>query len=106
MYYDKRTEVEPAPVKHREYTAVQQSCLEAAEYIRTHGWCQGTYQNHLGMVCMIGSAQVRGASVGDPVYYHMVKFLGGISPISWNDSRNRTKEQVIAALEMAAEMEE
>jgi len=105
MYYDKRTEVEPVPVKHREYTAVQQSCLEAAEYIRTYGWCQGTFQNQQGRVCILGA--VRGTATAVPYnnyYIHLSKALQ--NPVSWNDTPSRTVEEVIAALEAAAEMEE
>lgn len=33
----------------------QQQCLDAAAYIREHGWCQGDLENAAGNVCIYGA---------------------------------------------------
>lgn len=107
MYYDKRIENQPAPVQHPELEPVQQYCLEAAEYIRIHGWCQGSWA--IGRsVC---TAQALRMVIPKPGYIfsfrnalqHLIDTLGGeITPVMFNDAPGRTKEDVLALLEKAA----
>lgn len=107
MYYDKRIETVPAPVQHPELEPVQQHCLEAAEYIRRHGWCQGTWYNGRG-VCMMEAVRVvtndprSGFGTNyDNAENHLRNLLGRC-PVGYNDTGGRTKEEVIALLERAA----
>lgn len=105
MYYDKRIENQPAPVQQPELEPVQQHCLEAAEYIRTHGWCQGCWA--IGnSVCIAQALRVvvpRSAYPYRHALHHLISTLGGeITPVMFNDAPGRTKEDVLALLEKAA----
>lgn len=108
MYYDKRIETVPAPVQHPELSPVQQHCLEAAEYIREHGWCQGKWGDAWGRVCIMGALhkvlpegeQFR--EYYNPAVNHLTQMLLGTCPVAFNDVPWRTKEEVIALLERAA----
>jgi hypothetical protein len=113
MFKDDRFEPKiEAPVKLEPW---RQACLDGAEYIRQHGWCQGTGIDGNKRVCLLGSLLVTvgyEAHFGFPsewankTYYQAATRLGhrGYDP-GWNDSPNRTKEQVIVALEETARAE-
>lgn len=103
MYYDKRTEIEPvvSPAKPAPYPEPwQQSLLEAAQYIRKYGWCQLENQTEQGGVCLVVSMQIT-----DPaqwrIGYEIIRAALNRSPVAWNDTKSRTKEEVIAVLEKA-----
>ena len=112
MYYDERTENLPAiPLKtYPELTAVQQHCLEAAEYIRSHGWRQNQWGSHYGPRCIMGAlksvisdAREVPSSPYGQAYHHLHNFLQRC-PVGYNDQFERTKEEVISVLEAAAEV--
>ena len=82
----------------------------AADYIEEHGWCQYALVMS-GRVCMLGA--VNAAICGDPagggdmlpfeVTDMLHRATGSASLSSWNDARERTKEQVVRALREAAQ---
>lgn len=100
MLYDKRWEPKP---QEQHLTKQQQILLDAAQYIRVHGWCQGYLKDGTGGVCVLGAITtvhkdpyLMGASIEKlEAYIHSW-------PAKWNDVPGRTKEQVIQALEEAA----
>lgn len=76
----------------------------AADIIKRHGWTQGSYGNHDRGFCIWGALL---EAFPEPLpmgtFYEVVDDLereiqGGRLP-HWNDEPDRTKEQVIAALE-------
>jgi hypothetical protein len=78
----------------------RQHLLDAAQYIREHGWCQRTIRDEEGRVCLIGALQsVEGWE--NSVAPTMLRRIISCIP-SWNNAPGRTKEEVIAALEGAA----
>lgn len=87
----------------------QKALLDAAQYIREHGWCQYTTETVDGRVCAMGAIY---RAVSPPVSLYVspaagpVQILGhylGVEFIGeWNDRPERTAEEVIAALEQAA----
>jgi hypothetical protein len=78
--------------------------MEGAEYIRTNGWCQHALWKPTGEVCALGAlTKVRAPSES----YFRLQYL--VDPTAhtialWNNAPERTKEQVIEALETAAFM--
>lgn len=116
MYFDERTEnlPVPVPVKYRELTAVQQHCLEAAQYLRKYGWLRGQWTSRHNSACLMGAVSMiteaatplaRNTPPYASVYKHLHNQLGRC-PVAWNDGSGRTKEQVIELLEKAAEVAE
>lgn len=114
MYYDERKEVIPeAPVILEPW---QQHLLNAAQYIRDHGWCQLTSKNDKGEVCLEGAIsqgvlQAQGVKKYNKQTSDLFcaadrkvrRYLQLTYPSHyWNDQNGRTKEEVIAALEGAA----
>lgn len=88
----------------------------AAQYLRDHGWQQGTYGKPGGPTCMEGALQW-GAGVNVWVYpikrdHPTLVFLRQKHPPTdifwyrWNDDPVRTKEEVIAKLEELADLAE
>jgi hypothetical protein len=57
---------------------------DAADYIEDHGWCQFRLETFWGRVYSVPQVMLR-------------KEVGGNIP-SWNDSPNRTKQEVIATM--------
>lgn len=111
MYYDERKEVIPeVPVILEPW---QEHLLNAAQYIRDHGWCQLTSKNDKGEVCLEGAImqgilQALGTKsylkISPPLYGEadrkVRQQLGTNLPCHyWNDQKGRTKEEVLAVLE-------
>lgn len=84
----------------------QQHLLDAAEYIRKHGWCQGQPSDSLGRVCAMGALYVTTlvettpAEAATRLAWHL-GFSTNSYVAGWNDNPDRTKEEVIAAMEAA-----
>lgn len=76
----------------------RQDILNAADYIREHGWCQGTMMSLGGQVCIFGAltAVLGGRMLSARAF--LDKALG-MPAHWWNDAPGRTKEEVIAKLE-------
>lgn len=86
--------------------------LEAARRFRTgrYTWCQGRYYGHDSdfECCIVGGVMRVEEGQG---YYHgpaekVLKDFLHQTPEVWNDTDGRTLEEVIAALEGAAALEE
>jgi hypothetical protein len=96
-----------------ELTQAQQDLLAAADYLDTHGFCQGQkYDRATGSVCIVGalSAVIGGnprfdalfeSYRGYPALDLLVYYLGK-TPATWNDERGRTKDEVVQAMREAA----
>lgn len=84
--------------------------LKAAEYIRERGHCKEQFSDSRGRVCLIGALLDMAAGKHIAVYRSALYLLegylsdksGGLGVPCWNDAPERTKEEVVAALEMAA----
>jgi hypothetical protein len=81
--------------------------LEAADKLRNDGWAQGHLRTQDGRSCVVGV--LRGFRVTTLTVVvasdRLVKHLGLSRTddlMIWNDAPERTKEEVIAALEAAA----
>lgn len=87
----------------------RQILLDAAQYIRDHGWCQNALRSEDGRVCLHGAIatviRVPG-SMYDPREGWCLRkvrmYLGAPCEIDFNDAPERTAAEVIAALESAA----
>lgn len=81
----------------------QQTLLEAAQYIRNHGWTVGCYMFiPSGSVCMVGALhEVENSDAEGKAYHKLAKHLGMV-PETWNDYKAGSKEEVIAKLEEVA----
>jgi len=85
---------------------VKQDLQNAAALLRDGGWCQFDMSDGYGRHCVHGALLVV-AGRDNGRFYAARDFLrdrvtgGGL--MSWNDSPGRTAEEVIAALEAAAE---
>ena len=79
---------------------VNRDVLDAADYIREHGWCQHTYRTQAG-VCVLGAIYALGLSPArmNDVAGLLCTELGVLGIGNWNDAPGRTKEQVLARLE-------
>lgn len=81
---------------------------EAAKVLRKSGWCQGEYHDKHGHHCLLGAMGVV-AEVADGRFYYddnpvpALKEVVG-EPICFNDQTDQTAEDVIAALEIAADL--
>lgn len=84
----------------------------AAEIVRKR-WCQGHMLSPNGLHCAVGALHVaagyyaRGDGAGDCVLYNNMsrrlhKVIGSRGIMAWNDTKGRTKEEVVAALQAAA----
>lgn len=86
--------------------------LDAARYVESRGWCQHAMQSRDGRVCIFGALRAV-CTYDDQVQAEIVRRLrkavgfkrrdqhdGAIA--KWNDTKGRTKEQVIGALKRAA----
>lgn len=80
----------------------KQNLLDAANYIRKHGWCQWTSETEDGRVCIAGAF---GRTFGlnyDTTGDVLRNYLCVDSLSAWNDALGRTVDQVLSALEAAA----
>lgn len=75
---------------------------QAADYIETHGWCQGKFERDDGHVCVSRAIHRAGGDLAARLAF--VDFLGtpDVSLLGWNDTPGRTAEEVIAALRECA----
>ena len=88
----------------------------AADVLRRDGWTQGAYLNSdTGCRCLVGALDYvygrrgvgwMGDSSESEAYDALEAVIGDQSPIAWNDRRGRTADEVIAALEAAADAAE
>jgi hypothetical protein len=89
----------------------RKALLDAADYIEEHGWCQGSLTSDGGRVCAGGAVLMAHSgslttnyplgSVPDKAIYMLEKYVDashyfGIA--SWNDAKERTKGEVVAAM--------
>lgn len=91
--------------RRRALPQVQQDILDAADYIREHGWSQG--QLYAGRATCIAGALItvrsrkpigqHSSSYGDAI--QLLNCRMGTNVVEWQDVRGRTKEEVIAWLE-------
>lgn len=70
--------------------------LEAAEYIRQHGWCQHDYMASDGRVCLYGA--LRDLPENSPALAEIMRAVDR-KPEWWNDAPGRTEQEVIDLLE-------
>lgn len=108
MLYDKKWD-KPVEVELEPW---RKHLLDAAQYIRDHGWCQhnSTAPDGSGRVCAVGALGYVAAEYGydyihSPDYHTAFQKLQlelSTSIPHWNDQPSRTKEEVIAAFEQAA----
>lgn len=90
-----------------------------AALIRERGWAQHDYESDDGRLCLLGAMNVAytGASCAPqgetPTLAsarksrdYLVAATGHPYPDNWNDREGRTKEEVISALETAAQLAE
>lgn len=76
--------------------------LKAAQYIREHGHCKGSFVTKSGEVCAMGAIQAVGPLFPALIVLEKVICGGSMSIALWNDAPERTASEVIAALEKAA----
>lgn len=69
----------------------------AAEYIKTHGWTQGTEQDEQGHVCLTGALRLCTPVPGDGFIAREV-FRRKNRAETWNDTDGRTESEVIEYL--------
>lgn len=80
--------------------------LGAATALEQHGWCQDNEVDSSGAMCIMGALQfaetgVKGDEQLSDIRKECFKRLSaamGQGVRSWNDSRRRTKEEVVAKL--------
>lgn len=78
---------------------------DAAQYLETHGWCQGAmqYRNKVCLYGAINAANKCGYVEAEIEVNHMLRAVTGtFSIVGWNDAPGRTKQQVIKVLRAAA----
>ncbi len=81
---------------------VRKDAKAAADYIREHGWCQGTFVNKNGCVCAGGA--INRACIRDShlLYDAFDSEIGTTNTFGWNDTPGRTKEEVLAVFDKIA----
>ena len=80
----------------------KQALLDAADYIRKHGWCQGESFGEGETVCAAGAIWSVNIDQWEDAMWALADHIGTPNVGDWNDKPDRTKEEVIAALEQAA----
>lgn len=85
--------------------------LRAADLLRHCGHAKGVIEDRAGRMCVVGAILSAANNKYDGVTYSMCvhrleRNLGlntrGVSIVDWNNARERTADEVIAALEGAA----
>ncbi len=77
--------------------------LQAAEYIREHGWCQEKMETMTGSVCVLGALGLVAPYKYEDALARMRKYIKAEFGVArWNDQVGRTQEEVITALQSAA----
>ncbi len=82
---------------------------EAADALETNGWCQGSLGPLGGARCAYGSIVSllsKDARWSDATHFRkavtsLEKFVGGPLP-AWNDAPERTKDEVVSTMRLAA----
>ena len=69
----------------------------AADYIKTHGWTQGTME-HAGAVCLTGALRACSPQPGDWLLARAVYRAHLIHAETWNDDADRTEAEVTGYL--------
>lgn len=91
-------------------TQVTADLRAAAEVLRRHGWTQGTfYDPSTHRRCAVGAirfATRRVRSRTDEALTAVENVIGGEGVIEYNDAPDRSADEVIAALETAADRAE
>lgn len=126
MAYDRQKFDLDLPLGEAPLDAIGAKLMEAAEYIRTHGWCRGIQADAVGRVCLIGA--ISAVVPDDParpwgdifetrvelrrrinnyleVHHSQDSYSEDMSNVlaaRWNDAPDRTASQVISALRSAA----
>jgi hypothetical protein len=82
----------------------------AAEVLRSGGWCQRAYKDH-GAHCLVGALDEvymdRSDEAAEWAAYALLETVVGTPVLTtWNDKPWRTADEVIAALEAAADAAE
>jgi hypothetical protein len=81
--------------------------LSAAQILRERGHCKRTFVDEQGRCCAVGAlGEVVGVSKEeiDKALKHLRSTLGVPNVAVWNDEEARTADEVIKALEKAAEV--
>lgn len=83
----------------------RKALMDAAGLIRKEGWCQNSFGPTWGPSCLVGAIfKTAGVSqITADAVRAVTDHIGGESPMWWNDRPGRTAEEVIAALESAAQ---
>lgn len=84
---------------------VAKTLEKARNILIEKGWCQGHYQ-HDSAYCALGAIWLVGK--GDQLEIEAIRALKsavGRDVVAWNDSRNRTKRQVLGAFTRAINAE-
>lgn len=108
MLYNKEWE---KPAVEPKLEPWQEDLLKAAQLLREQGWCQLAARE--GTAMCVSRAIADATQSSDRQAAAVNALLGHLSPryvsanlgpsiISWNDTKGRTKEEVITALEAAA----
>jgi len=100
MLYDKKWDKE---IKTEE--PWRQHLRDAAAYMRQHGWCRFETEDDLGRVCLLGALMKTENMVASQVSSLQLRKLIDMGIPGWNDFICKSKEQAVAMLEAAAEME-
>lgn len=100
----------------KDYDEVGQVFIKAADYIDEHGHTKGTYgDNEGGSVCAIGAIsmiifgriELDNFVSGNSIYYKCKEALWGKTGkckiVHWNDSEERTKDDVTSMFRSIAE---
>jgi hypothetical protein len=88
---------------------VKQIAQKAAELLEEHGWCQHASRGLLGNLCMMQAVTESICNlIGNREAENVIRlytFVSGAiddkvngSPVRWNDTRGRTKEEVLGLL--------
>ncbi len=78
--------------------------LDAADYMKQHGWCRWRMRNGAGEVCIIGAIDALHLDVllNARVLRRVVQSLGSINIAHWNDQVCANKDEAVGLLQEAA----
>lgn len=73
----------------------------AINYIMVHGWCQNSFVNSTGQVCLIGALDKVAVDNDEwrNAWETLKQKLGTESLLTWNDAPERTEKDIINLLE-------
>lgn len=101
MYLEEKVTPQAVPLTEKPIEPWQQVCLDAADYIDAHGWCQGVARNGEA-VCMSMALYLAAHQESPPYEEASARILAnaavGNSIPYWNDLPGRTKEEVTGVL--------